>query len=285
MENSNPSQDVIDREHKTWSSVAAGWRKHDARLRESSEPVTQRMLELAKIKTNDYVLDIASGTGEPAIPAAQIVGESGYVIGVDLADDMLDIDRDKAQQQNVSNIEFRCVDGKTLDFEPETFHATTIRWGLMFMPEPVDMLQQVRRVLKDDGRITVACWAQPERNPFFTHAMTTLMKYMDVPQPPPGSPGVFAFADPDRLTQTLTDSGFQNVEIEDLAVTMFEADSGEEYWEMMEDMAGPIVQLMKQMDDENRTAYIKDVIDSANAQKIDGKVRMTGTTWIAHGRK
>ena len=285
MENSNPSQDVIDREHKTWSSVAAGWRKHDARLRESSEPVTQRMLELAKIKTNDYVLDIASGTGEPAIPAAQIVGESGYVIGVDLADDMLDIDRDKAQQQNVSNIEFRCVDGKTLDFEPETFHATTIRWGLMFMPEPVDMLQQVRRVLKDDGRITVACWAQPERNPFFTHAMTTLMKYMDVPQPPPGSPGVFAFADPDRLTQTLTDSGFQNVEIEDLAVTMFEADSGEEYWEMMEDMAGPIVQLMKQMDEDNRTAYIKDVIDTANAQKIDGKVRMAGTTWIAHGTK
>lgn len=285
MENSNPNQDVIDREHKTWSSVAAGWKKHDARLRESTEPVTQRMLELIAIKEGDQILDIASGTGEPAIPAAQRVGETGFVIGTDLADDMLDIARDKAAQQNVSNIEFRCVDGESLDFEPESFHATTIRWGLMFMPEPENILGQVHRVMKDDARIAVACWAQPERNPFFTHAMMTLMKHMEVPQPPPGSPGVFAFADPNRLTQTLMDSGFKNVEVEDLAVTMFEADSGEEYWGMMEDMAGPIVQLMKQMDETSQAAFVKDVIDSANAQKVDGKVRMTGTTWIAHASK
>ncbi len=285
MENSNPNQDIINREHKTWSSVAAGWKKHDARLRESSEPVTLRMLELIALKEGDQVLDIASGTGEPAIPAALRVGDSGFVIGTDLADDMLDIAREKARQQNVSNIEFRCVDGKTLDFDPESFHAITIRWGLMFMPEPENTLQQIHRVMKDNARIAVACWAEPERNPFFTHAMTTLMKHMEVPQPPPGSPGVFAFANPDRLTQALTDSGFNNVEVEDLAVTMFEADSGEEYWGMMEDMAGPIVQLMKQMDEESRNAFVKDVIDSANAQKKDGKVRMTGTTWIAHGRK
>ena len=284
--NTKPShQDIIDRENKTWSSVAKGWKKHDKRLRESSEPVTQRMLELAAIKTGNRVLDIASGTGEPAIPAAQRVGDSGFVIGTDLAEDMLAIARDKALHEKIANIEFRCVDGKILDFESESFHATTIRWGLMFMPDPENILRQVHRVLKKDGHISVACWAEPERNPFFTHAMTILMKHMEVPQPPPGSPGVFAFADPNRLTQALTDCGFQNVEIEDLAVTMFEADSGEEYWEMMEDMAGPIVQLMKQMDEKKRTSYIKDVIDTANAQKKDGKVQMVGTTWIAHAHK
>lgn len=285
MKNTTPNQEIIDREHTTWSSVAEGWRKHDDRLRESTEPVTQRMLDLAAIKTGDRVLDIASGTGEPAIPAALRVGDSGFVVGTDLADDMLGIARDKAANQNVTNIEFRCVDGKTLDFDPESFHAATIRWGLMFMPEPETILSQIHQVLKKDGYISIACWAEPERNPFFTHAMTTLIKYMEVPQPPAGSPGVFAFADPNRLTQILSDSGFHSVEIEDLTVNMFEADSGEEYWQMMEDMAGPIVQLMKQMENETRNAFVKDVIDSTNALKKNGKVSMLGTTWIAHARK
>lgn len=278
-------QDIIDREHKTWSSVADGWKKHDARLKLSGEPVTQRLIELVAIKEGDRVLDIASGTGEPAIPMAQLVGEAGFVVGTDLSDDMLAVARDKARQLNVSNIEFHRVNGETLSFDPGTFDATTIRWGLMFMPEPENILSQIHGLLRDEGSIAVACWAEPERNPFFTHVMSILMKYMEVPKPPEGAPGVFAFANPHRLTQTLTHSGFRHVDIEDLEVTMFEADSGEEYWQMMEDMAGPITQLVQQMDSQTRNAFISDVIDSVEAQKQDGKVRMKGTTWIAHGRK
>jgi len=278
-------QDILDREHKTWSSVAEGWKKHDARLKESGEPVTNRLIELAAIKVGHRVLDIASGTGEPAIPAAQLVGESGFVVGTDLAEDMLAVARDKAHQLNVNNIEFHRVDGDILPFEAESFDAATIRWGLMFMPEPENILNQVRGLLRDEGHIAVACWAEPERNPFFTHVMSILMKYMDVPKPPEGAPGVFAFANPDRLTQTLSQCGFHHVDIEDLEVTMFEADSGEEYWQMMEDMAGPITLLLEQMDNQTRGAFVKDVIESLDAQKQNGKVIMKGTTWIAHGRK
>jgi ubiquinone/menaquinone biosynthesis C-methylase UbiE len=278
-------QDIIDREHKTWSSVAEGWKKHDVSLKQSGEPVTQRLIELAAIKTGDRILDIASGTGEPAIPMAQLVGETGFVVGTDLSDDMLIVARDKARQLNVTNIEFHRVDGETLAFEPESFDATTIRWGLMFMPEPENILSQIHGLLRNEGSIAVACWAEPERNPFFTHIMSILMKYMEVPQPSEGAPGVFAFADPDRLIQTLTQSGFRHVDIEDLEVTMFEADSGEEYWQMMEGIAGPITQLVQQMESQTRETFIRDVIDSVDAQKQGGKVRMRGTTWIAHGRK
>lgn len=278
-------QDIIDREHKTWSSVAEGWKRHDARLKQSGEPVTHRLIELAAIKAGNRILDIASGTGEPAIPMAQHVGETGFVVGTDLSGDMLAVARDKAVQLNVTNIEFHRVDGETLSFDPDSFDAATIRWGLMFMPEPEKILKQVRGLLRDEGRIAVACWAEPERNPFFTHVMAILMKYMEVPKPSEGAPGVFAFANPDRLTQTLTQGGFRHVDIEDLEVVMFEADSGEEYWQMMEDMAGPITQLVQQMDSQTRNAFIADVIDSVDAQKQDGKVRMKGTTWIAHGRK
>jgi len=284
--NTNPKhQEIKNREHKTWSEVAEGWRKNDEQLRQNAEPVTQRMLDLATIKNGDWVLDIASGTGEPAIPAAQRVGPSGKVIGTDLSDDMLNVARDKAKQQQVDNIEFHCVDGETLPFEVNTFHAATIRWGLMFMPDPVSCLRLAHSVLKDDARVVVSCWAEPERNPFFTHIMSILGQFMELPQLPAGAPGVFAFADPNRLVNVIKESGFQDIEIEDLSVDMVVADSGEEYWTIMEGLAGPIVQLMKQLDKETKAKFAQAVIDSANALKQGDKLRMTGTTWIAHARK
>ena len=284
--NTNPShQEIKDREHKTWSNVAEGWRKNDELLRRNAEPVTQRMLDLATINKGDWVLDIASGTGEPAIPAARRVGPTGKVIGTDLVDDMLAVARDKARQQQIDNIEFRCVDGETLPFGSDEFHSATIRWGLMFMPDPVSCLRQAHNALKKDGRLVVSCWAEPERNPFFTHIMSILGQFMELPQAPASAPGVFAFADPDRLVSVIRESGFQNIEIEDLAINMVVADSGEEYWKIMEGLAGPIVQLMKQLDEDTRANFIQAVIDSANALKQGDKLQMVGTTWIAHAHK
>ena len=135
MDKKSFNQEIKDREHRTWSGVAAGWRKNDEQLRQNADPVTQRMLELAGLAEGHWVLDIASGTGEPAIPAAHRVGPSGKVVGTDLVDEMLTIAREKARQQNIKNIEFHCVDGDTLAFDPDSFHAATSRWGLMFMPE------------------------------------------------------------------------------------------------------------------------------------------------------
>ena len=279
------NQDIKEREHRTWSDVAEGWRKNDEQLRRNAEPVTQRMLELAAISKGDWVLDIASGTGEPAIPAAHHVGPSGKVIGTDLVEDMLAVARDKAKQQAIDNIEFHCVDGETLPFEPDTFHAATIRWGLMFMPDPISCLRQAHNALKEEGRLVVSCWAEPERNSFFTHIISILGQFMELPQLPAGAPGVFAFADPDRLVNVIKESGFREIEIEDLAISMVVADSGEEYWKIMEGLAGPIVQLMKQLDEGTREKFAQAVIDSANALKQGDKLHMVGTTWIAHARK
>jgi SAM-dependent methyltransferase len=285
MTTTNASQEIIDREHRTWRSVSDGWRKNDAQLRENADPVSQRMLDGARIAAGHRVLDIASGTGEPAIPAAHRVGETGRVIGIDLVDEMLAIARDKAAAQNLSNIDFQTVDGSGMPFDAASFDAVTCRWGLMFMPEPQAMLQQIHHVLKDEGRLAVACWAEPERNPFFTHAMSILVKHMEVPQPPPGAPGVFAFADRQRLEDTLRDGGFRDIEIEDHSFDMIKANSGEEYWQIMEELAGPIAQLTKQMDESTYRAFSAEVIASAEALKQGDTLSMMGTTWIAHATK
>jgi ubiquinone/menaquinone biosynthesis C-methylase UbiE len=285
MTTTNSSQDIIDREHRTWRCVSDGWRKNDVQLRENADPVTQRMLDGARIVAGHRILDIASGTGEPAIPAAHRVGESGHVTGVDLVDEMLAIAREKAEAQNLRNIVFHTVDGSGMPFDAASFDAVTCRWGLMFMPEPQEILQQIRHVLKDEGRLAVACWAEPERNPFFTHAMSILVKHMEVPKPVPKAPGVFAFADREHLEDTLRDSGFRDIDIEDHSFNMIQTNSGEEYWQIMEELAGPIAQLTKQMDEATYQAFSEEVIASAEALKQGDTLSMVGTTWIAHATK
>lgn len=279
------NDDFKARERDAWASVADGWMRRDELLRRGAEPVTRRMLELAGITTGHQVLDIASGTGEPSISAALLTGSSGKVIGTDLTEEMLAYAREKAGQAGVSNIEFRCVDGETLDLPANTFDAVTIRWGLMFMPEPVACLQQAHGVMKETARIVIACWSAPDKNPFVGLLMQSLGEYMDIPKPPAGTPGIFALADSERLHATIAAAGFVDITLEELEIDVLNVPDGQAYWEAISDLAAPVMTLVNQLDDNSREAYIKDVIDAANLCRQGESLCMRGTTWIAAASK
>lgn len=273
--------ELKEREHKTWTAAAAGWRRRDELLRKGAAPVTDRMLELAGLSVGDRLLDIASGTGEPAIAAARIVGENGQVTGTDLSDAMLSVAREKAEQAGLENIKFVCVDGEELSSPPKSFDAVTIRWGLMFMPDPGACLQRAHKVLKDDGRIVVACWATPEQNPFVALLIQVLRNYMEVPTPPPNTPNIFSFADPDRLRRLMLSSDFRNFEIESIEFDVIEVEDGKAYWDTISDLAAPIMTLVEKLTGDTRERYIHEVIEKANALKVGKTLRMKGTTWVA----
>jgi len=279
------TSELKERERQNWASAAAGWRRRDALLRKGAAPVTERMLELVGISSGSRLLDIASGTGEPAISAAQMVGASGKVVGTDLVDEMLAVAREKAAKANLGNIEFRCMDGEALDVAAASFDAVTIRWGLMFMPQPQACLTAAHQALKQHGRISLACWVAPEKNPFVGVLINTLRNYMDIPTPPPGSPGIFAFADAERLQQTLTSAGFRNIELEEMAIDVLEVADGRAYWQAISDMAAPVMALVKQLAETARADYIDEVIKAADALKQGETLRMRGSTWIAAADK
>ena len=270
-----------ERERNAWASVADGWKRRDELLKRGAAPVTARMLELAGIATGQRVLDIASGVGEPSISVARQVGSQGKVIGTDLVEEMLAYAREKASEAGLDNIEFHCVDGETLEFDADSFDATTCRWGLMFMPEPEACLRQAHGVMKNGARLAVACWAAPEKNPFVGVLMQTLGKYMELPKPPPGTPGIFALADPERLRNVIAAAGFQDIELEELEIDVIEVDSGQSYWEAMSDLAAPVMVLVNRLDETTRTRYINDVIETAESMKQGDTLRMRGITWIA----
>jgi ubiquinone/menaquinone biosynthesis C-methylase UbiE len=277
--------ELKERERNNWASAAEGWRRRDNLLRKGAAPVTKRMLELSGLSSGNRLLDIASGTGEPAISAAQIVGDSGRVIGTDLVDEMLTVAREKSAAVNLGNIEFHCIDAEKLNFPAGSFDAVTIRWGLMFMPNPQDCLAAAHKALKRNGRISLACWAAPEKNPFVGVLLKTLGKYMDIPVPPPGTPGIFAFADPERLQSALSSAGFRNIALEEMTIDVIEINDGRAYWEAMSDLAAPVMALVRQLQEEARSDYIDEVIKAADALKHGETLRMRGTTWIVSAEK
>lgn len=277
--------ELKDRERQTWASVAAGWKRRDELLTRGAAPVTARMLELAAISPGARVLDIASGVGEPALSAARLVGATGRVIGIDLVEEMLKHARAKVVDAGITNLEFHCMDGESLDFAPGTFDAVTCRWGLMFMPEPEACLRRVSRVMKDDGHLALACWAAPEKNPFVGLLLQVLGNYLELPAAPPGTPGIFALADPDRLRSVIESAGFSDVELEALELDVIEVESGRSYWETMSDLAAPVMTLVRQLDRDALTAFVDDVIEAAESRREGETLRMQGTTWIASAVK
>ncbi len=265
-------------QHDTWESVAPGWARWDERLRRLTQPVTDRLAE--EVRQGDRVLDVSSGVGEPAITLAEHVGPSGSVLGTDLVEAMIESARVNAAARGASNVEFRKMDGERLDVPAGSFDAAIIRWGLMFMPDPLACLSRVKAALRPGGRLALTVWAGPDRNPWVALPMRILLGHLEVPPPEPGAPGIFALADWERLQDIIESASFTNVLHEELALPMSDTDSGAEYLRLMLDLAGPIASLFARVPEEERQAVF-DVVARACEEAGSGSARLCGVTWIA----
>ena len=112
--------------------------------------VTRRFLNAAGIEKGMKVLDIGSGAGDVALTLAEIVGNDGSVVGVDVNAEILETARSRAETAGVTNVEFIAGDARTLDL-PDDFDAIVGRLVLMYMAEPGDALRQLATRLRPGG--------------------------------------------------------------------------------------------------------------------------------------
>lgn len=278
--------DPKEREQANWTQVAPGWKKHDARLRAALHAASERLIERAGVAQGHRVLDIACGTGEPALPAAERVGPQGRVLAIDFVEEMLVFAREKAAARGLSNVEFRCVDGERLDLDRAAFDAALCRWGLMFMPDAVSCLRHVHAALRPGSRLAAACWGPPDRNPWATIPMGTMKELVEVPTPPPDAPGIFAFADPARLRGAFEAAGFRDVAVEDVAMAMGgEFSTGEDYVSYVLDLAGPLARLYSGLSGDRQAEFRRRAAAKAEALRSGGAIRIPGVTWVASGTR
>jgi ubiquinone/menaquinone biosynthesis C-methylase UbiE len=104
------------------------------------------------------VLDVCCGSGASAIPVAESVGPSGWVLGVDLADRLLTLAREKARQRALQNITFRAADMLALDEPAESFDAVVCVFGIFFVPDMPGAVRELWRLVRPGGDLAITTW-------------------------------------------------------------------------------------------------------------------------------
>lgn len=276
---------IKEREKATWSTASAGWKRHDRVLVEFSQPVSEELLRRAGVGAGMRVLDLASGTGEPSLTIAERVGPNGSVLGIDLAEPMLAVAREKAARRRLTNVEYRAGDAEGLQLPDGAFDAATMRWGVMFLPDPVAALRHVHKALRPGARFALAAWGPPPENPFLALPLEVLRRHTEVPTPPPASPGLFAFADATRLPGTLTAAGFRDVGSAAFPMRMTSFRDGAEYWTFEREVAGPIARLYDPLPAATRAKVDAEVAAEAEKFRQGESLEIPAMTWIAWGAR
>jgi ubiquinone/menaquinone biosynthesis C-methylase UbiE len=117
--------------------------------------ICRRLLEYSQVSAGQTVLDIGTGTGHLAIAAAQIVGDQGQVIGIDISAGMLGQAQSKVNALGLGNMEFQLVDAEALDYPVHHFDHVLCANTFPWMEDKKATLRLWHRFLKPSGRIGV----------------------------------------------------------------------------------------------------------------------------------
>lgn len=115
-------------------------------------------IERLGLQPGAIVLDVCSGSGASAIPAAERVGPLGRVLGVDLADNLLRLARTKALRAGLANIEFRTGDFLSLGLADHGFDAVVCVFGIFFVPDMPGAVRELWRQVRPGGKLAITTW-------------------------------------------------------------------------------------------------------------------------------
>jgi ubiquinone/menaquinone biosynthesis C-methylase UbiE len=198
-----PDNAVISR----WSNSAQFWEKHREIIRQMFAPVAQALIDDAKIRAGQTVLDVATGPGEPALSVAEWVGPEGKVFGVDPIPEMIEGGRRAADRFGLKNTKFEIAHADRLPFSDAAFDAAISRFGIMFFPSPADGIREMLRVLKPEGKLAFAVWSSVEANPFHSVLSQILDRFVEPAPLAPDAPDAFRFATRGKLLRILSEAG------------------------------------------------------------------------------
>ena len=213
---------VKEMHRERWSRSAA---EYQAVIVPIFAPVVAEVVRRAALWPGAAVLDLGTGPGAAAFRAAEAVGPSGRVVGVDIAPEMIAIAESEADSRGLPAVQFVEMDAEQLSFPADSFDAVIASLSLMLCPNPNAALREARRVLRPGGRISLAVWGAAERT-----AMGRLrILAEEFVAPPPGMTDANTLGDPILVEKLLRDAGFR-ADIETKVVELIYRDA-EHFWQ------------------------------------------------------
>jgi ubiquinone/menaquinone biosynthesis C-methylase UbiE len=217
----------------------------------------EHLVDRAQLRAGEEVLDVACGTGVVARLATKKVA-SGHVTGLDLNPGMLAVARGVLSEgQPVNWIEGSALD---LPFPSGRFNAVLCQLGLQFFPDQPKALREMRRVVRESGRVALSVYSPIERTPganAFVRALDDVLGS----QASRIKRSEHSFANPAQLEKLLRDAGFATVEVQTVVQTI-EFPSLLDYVRFQL-LATPMTVLLKDKIEPERQAIISSVASKA----------------------
>jgi SAM-dependent methyltransferase len=248
------------------------------------QPVTDALVEYARPESGMQVLDLASGTGEPAISLALRVGAAGHVTALDLSAELLEIAEKRAVARGLKNFSTQRADAHSLPFPDNSFDLATSRFGVMFFRDPVTALGELRRVLRSGARACFLAWG-PFDQPYWRSTMGVVHRRVGGPLLPPDGPNPFRFAETGSLSAVLRSAGFNDIEEEMKTLPWTWPGSAEEVWDQAQAVAVPFRPMLERVPDEEWPKIHAEVHEAVSRYSDGEKIAFGVQVILASGRK
>jgi SAM-dependent methyltransferase len=254
----------------TSSDTVAAWARWHPKIVAQQINMREVLIECACLEPGMRVLDLACGTGDPALEIARRIGPNGHVTATDLSPLMLEECRRNASAAGIANMDFVVADAENLQFAPKSFECVTSRLGAMYFVDVQRALAAIKRVLVPSGIVALQVWGLPDESPYFMNAVAPFARRLSPSPPPDDAPTPLRFAPRGKLVDALTVAGFHDAHEDRRAIVLPWPGSPTELWQHLYDIAIPLRPLFNGLAGDERSAAIAESI-AGYANYYDGK--------------
>lgn len=171
----------------------------------------QRTIERMKIDAGDTILDVCSGAGASALPAGRRVSPGGRVLAIDLAENLLEIARDRCRREALTNIEFRAGDIEAQTLASESFDGVVCVFGIFFLPDMARAITKLWDCVRPGGELAITTWGprflEPANSAFWNSIKTVR------PDLHKGFNPWDMITEPAALEDLMSEAGIKNCEV------------------------------------------------------------------------
>jgi len=264
-----------------WNGLAGQrWREHQDHQDEVLRPVSDRLIAAADAKPGERVIDVGCGCCATTIDFAERVAPGGEVLGLDISEPLLARARERVPPGLPAR--FVLADATVHQMPPASADLVVSRFGVMFFADPALSFANLRRALRQGGRLAFACWREAKQNPFFVVPLREARKHTPpLPELGPEEPGPFAFADEARVRRVLREAGFA-----DIALTPHDFDldiatgRGVDTALAAALAIGPTSRALDDQSEEVRAAAAADIRAALAARAVGDSVPLGAAIWI-----
>jgi len=198
---------MADEKRAQWQERSQTWAATSAPGKSQDDDFNQMIIAEAAIRPGEAVLDVASGTGNPAVSIALSMAGQGSVTCCDFTATMLEAARKRATMLDLSIMRFVCGNMLALPFASGIFDCVTCRFGLMSVDDKITAAHEAKRVLKPGGRIAYVVWGDYDQNPAFYLPHRVVAGFLGREEGP--VPSRHSMAAPGTLKTILDSVGFE----------------------------------------------------------------------------